>query len=90
MLRVVGKAIKSEDSGAKIVTAGLPDSKLKSAMPLGSRACARLEVDRRPRSTSSRRRADMADRIGAEHVALASDFDGAPSRTLWATAPVFR
>jgi GH35 family endo-1,4-beta-xylanase len=34
MLRVVGKAIKSEDPGAKIVTAGLPDSKLKSAMPL--------------------------------------------------------
>jgi polysaccharide biosynthesis protein PslG len=34
MLRVVGKAIKSEDSGAKVVTAGLPDSKLKSAMPL--------------------------------------------------------
>jgi hypothetical protein len=34
MLRVVGKAIKSEDSGAKIVTAGLPDSKLKSAIPL--------------------------------------------------------
>jgi polysaccharide biosynthesis protein PslG len=34
MLRVVGKAIKSEDPGAEIVTAGLPDSKLKSAMPL--------------------------------------------------------
>jgi hypothetical protein len=34
MLRVVGKAIKSEDPGANIVTAGLPDSKLKSAMPL--------------------------------------------------------
>jgi polysaccharide biosynthesis protein PslG len=34
MLRVVGKGIKSEDSGANIVTAGLPDSKLKSAMPL--------------------------------------------------------
>jgi polysaccharide biosynthesis protein PslG len=35
MLRVVGGAIKSEDPGAKIVTAGLPDSKLKSTMPLG-------------------------------------------------------
>ena len=34
MLRVVGKAIKSEDPHAKIVTAGLPDSKLKSTMPL--------------------------------------------------------
>jgi hypothetical protein len=34
MLRVVGKAIKTEDPGAEIVTAGLPDSKLKSAMPL--------------------------------------------------------
>jgi polysaccharide biosynthesis protein PslG len=34
MLRVVGKAIKSEDPGAEIVTAGMPDSKLKSAMPL--------------------------------------------------------
>jgi hypothetical protein len=34
MLRVVGKGIKSEDPRAKIVTAGLPDSKLKSAMPL--------------------------------------------------------
>jgi polysaccharide biosynthesis protein PslG len=34
MLRVVGRAIKSEDPGAEIVTAGLPDSKLKSAMPL--------------------------------------------------------
>jgi len=34
MLRVVGKAIKSEDPGAEVVTAGLPDSKLKSAMPL--------------------------------------------------------
>lgn len=34
MLRVVGKAIKSEDPGAEIVTAGLPDSKLRSAMPL--------------------------------------------------------
>jgi hypothetical protein len=34
MLRVVGTAIKSEDPGAEIVTAGLPDSKLKSAMPL--------------------------------------------------------
>jgi hypothetical protein len=34
MLRVVGQAIKSEDPGAEIVTAGLPDSKLKSAMPL--------------------------------------------------------
>jgi len=34
MLRVVGKGIKSEDPSAKIVTAGLPDSKLKSAMPL--------------------------------------------------------
>jgi hypothetical protein len=34
MLRVVGKAIKSEDPGANIATAGLPDSKLKSAMPL--------------------------------------------------------
>ena len=34
MLRVVGKAVKSEDPSAKIVTAGLPDSKLKSAMPL--------------------------------------------------------
>ena len=34
MLRVVGGAIKSEDPGAEIVTAGMPDSKLKSAMPL--------------------------------------------------------
>ena len=34
MLRVVGNAIKSEDPGAEIVTAGMPDSKLKSAMPL--------------------------------------------------------
>jgi hypothetical protein len=34
MLRVVGKAIKSEDPGAEIITAGLPDTKLKSAMPL--------------------------------------------------------
>ncbi len=34
MLRVVGKAIKGEDPSAEIVTAGLPDSKLKSAMPL--------------------------------------------------------
>lgn len=34
MLRVVGTAIKSEDPGAEIVTAGMPDSKLKSAMPL--------------------------------------------------------
>jgi hypothetical protein len=34
MLRVVGNAIKSEDAGAEIVTAGMPDSKLKSAMPL--------------------------------------------------------
>jgi hypothetical protein len=34
MLRVVGQAIKSEDPGAEIVTAGMPDSKLKSAMPL--------------------------------------------------------
>jgi len=34
MLRVVGKAIKREDPGAEIVTAGMPDSKLKSAMPL--------------------------------------------------------
>ena len=34
MLRVVGKAIKSEDPRAEIVTAGLPDSKLSSAMPL--------------------------------------------------------
>jgi hypothetical protein len=34
MLRVVGRAIKSVDPGAEIVTAGLPDSKLKSAMPL--------------------------------------------------------
>jgi hypothetical protein len=34
MLRVVGRAIKSEDPGAEIVTAGLPDSKLKTAMPL--------------------------------------------------------
>jgi hypothetical protein len=34
MLRVVGSAIKAEDPGAEIVTAGLPDSKLKSAMPL--------------------------------------------------------
>jgi hypothetical protein len=34
MLRVVGRAIKSVDAGAEIVTAGLPDSKLKSAMPL--------------------------------------------------------
>jgi polysaccharide biosynthesis protein PslG len=34
MLRVVGGAIKSEDPGAEIVTAGLPDTKLKTAMPL--------------------------------------------------------
>ena len=34
MLRVVGRAIKSEDARAEIVTAGMPDSKLKSAMPL--------------------------------------------------------
>ena len=34
MLRVVGSAIKSEDPGAEIVTAGLPDSKMKSTMPL--------------------------------------------------------
>jgi hypothetical protein len=34
MLRVVGKAIKSEDPGAEIVTAGLPDSKMKTTMPL--------------------------------------------------------
>ena len=34
MLRVVGKAVKGEDPGADIVTAGLPDSKLRSAMPL--------------------------------------------------------
>jgi hypothetical protein len=34
MLRVVGRAIKSVDPRAEIVTAGLPDSKLKSAMPL--------------------------------------------------------
>jgi polysaccharide biosynthesis protein PslG len=34
MLRVVGKAIKGEDRGAEIVTAGMPDSKLSSAMPL--------------------------------------------------------
>ena len=34
MLRVVGQAIKSEDPAAEIVTAGMPDSKLKSAMPL--------------------------------------------------------
>ena len=34
MLRVVGRAIKSVDPGAEIATAGLPDSKQKSAMPL--------------------------------------------------------
>jgi hypothetical protein len=34
MLRVVGGAIKNVDPGAEIVTAGLPPSKLKSAMPL--------------------------------------------------------
>ena len=34
MLRVVGGEIKSEDPGAEIVTAGLPDSKLKSTMLL--------------------------------------------------------
>jgi hypothetical protein len=34
MLRVVGKAIKREDPGAEIVTAGLPDSKMKTTMPL--------------------------------------------------------
>lgn len=35
MLRVVGGAIKGEDPAAEIVTAGLSDSKLRSAMPLG-------------------------------------------------------
>jgi hypothetical protein len=34
MLRTVSKAIKRADRRAHVVTAGLPDSKLKSAMPL--------------------------------------------------------
>jgi hypothetical protein len=34
MLRNVGKAIKQVDRGAEIVTAGLPPSKLKSAVPI--------------------------------------------------------
>jgi hypothetical protein len=34
MLRTVGKAIKQVDRGAHIVTAGLPDSKLRTAVPL--------------------------------------------------------
>ena len=34
MLRTVGAAIKQVDSGAQIVTAGLPDSKLNGAVPL--------------------------------------------------------
>jgi hypothetical protein len=34
MLRVVGKAIRRRDRRAEIVTAGLPDSKLRSAVPL--------------------------------------------------------
>jgi hypothetical protein len=34
MLRVVGRAIKRRDHGAEIVTAGLPPSKLESAVPL--------------------------------------------------------
>ena len=35
MLRVVGGAIKRVDRGAEIVTAGLPPSKLRGAVPLG-------------------------------------------------------
>ena len=35
MLRVVGGAIKGEDPGAEIVTAGLTDSKMRTAIPLG-------------------------------------------------------
>jgi hypothetical protein len=34
MLRVVGRAIKRVDRRAEIVTAGLPPSKLRSAVPL--------------------------------------------------------
>jgi hypothetical protein len=34
MLRTVGKAIKQVDRGAQIVTAGLPDSKMKRTIPL--------------------------------------------------------
>jgi hypothetical protein len=34
MLRTVGTAIKQVDPGARIVTAGLPDSKLKGTVPL--------------------------------------------------------
>ena len=34
MLRTVGKAIKQVDRGAQIVTAGLPDSKMKKTIPL--------------------------------------------------------
>jgi hypothetical protein len=35
LLRVVGRGIKRADRHAEIVTAGLPNSKLRSAMPLG-------------------------------------------------------
>lgn len=51
MLRTVGRAIKSVDRRAEIVTAGLPASKLRSAVPLGRylgqmyRAGARREFD---------------------------------------------
>jgi hypothetical protein len=34
MLRIVGRAIEREDPGAEIVTAGLPNSQLSSAVPL--------------------------------------------------------
>jgi hypothetical protein len=53
MLRVVGRAIKRVDRRAEIVTAGLPPSKLRSAVPLDRyersfayirRRCARLRL----------------------------------------------
>jgi hypothetical protein len=48
MLRVVGRAIKRGDRRAEIVTAGLPSSKLRSAVPIGAPSV----EDRKPRPTT--------------------------------------
>jgi polysaccharide biosynthesis protein PslG len=65
MLRRVGRAIKSVDRRAKIVTAGLPDSKLRTAVPLQRyltqmyRAGARRHFDSLAINPYAKNRADL-------------------------------